>query len=56
MKHLTRLSAPWTDSRPHPIDAYGDNVKTAAGVPGGTFMHVHKSLWLEIILNARASS
>jgi hypothetical protein len=23
------------------VDSYGDNVKTAAGVPGGSFMHVH---------------
>jgi hypothetical protein len=23
---------------------YGDNVKTAAGVPGGSFMHVHQAM------------
>jgi hypothetical protein len=26
------------------VDLYGDNVKTAAGVPGGSFMHVHQAL------------
>jgi hypothetical protein len=26
------------------IDMYGENVKTAAGVPGGSFMHVHEAM------------
>jgi hypothetical protein len=24
------------------VDLYGDNVQTAAGIPGGSFMHVHQ--------------
>jgi hypothetical protein len=26
------------------VDLYGDNVKIAAGVPGGSFMHVHQAM------------
>jgi hypothetical protein len=26
------------------VDSYGDNLKTAAGVPGGSFMHVHQAM------------
>jgi hypothetical protein len=26
------------------VDMYGDNVKTAAGFPGGSFMHVHEEI------------
>jgi hypothetical protein len=26
------------------VDLYGDNEKTAAGVPGGSFMHVHQAM------------
>jgi hypothetical protein len=26
------------------VDLYGDSVKTAAGVPGGSFMHVHQAM------------
>jgi hypothetical protein len=26
------------------VDLYGGKVKTAAGVPGGSFMHVHQAL------------
>jgi hypothetical protein len=26
------------------VDLYGDNLKTAADVPGGSFMHVHKAM------------
>jgi hypothetical protein len=26
------------------VDLYGDNVKTAACVPGGSFMHVHQAM------------
>jgi hypothetical protein len=26
------------------VDLYGDNVKTAAGVPVGSFMHIHQAM------------
>jgi hypothetical protein len=26
------------------VDLFGDNVKTAAGFPGGSFMHVHQAM------------
>jgi hypothetical protein len=31
-------------NRMETFDLYGDNVKTAAGVPGGSFMHVHQAI------------